>query len=323
MSTEQKGVQWVTIDPPHQGQRLDNYLLNHLKGVPRSRIYRLIRKGEIRINKKRCKPDRRLEAGDRIRIAPIRQSEAPAPVAPGPSLVRVLENSLLYEDEHLLVLNKPRGLAVHGGSGLSIGLIEALRFIRPQDSFMELVHRLDKDTSGCLLIARDRETLNHLHSALKGRQVEKTYQVLVHGHWAADRRQVEAPLRRNEVRSGERIVTVNADGKNSLTRFRLLETLPGASLIEATPVTGRTHQIRVHCQHAGHPVIGDPKYTHAHGHRFTDVRHLCLHAARISFRLPDGGGEERPFAAEAPLCEDMQTLLESLREGRKSPGKPA
>ncbi len=309
MSTQNNGVQWVTIDAQRQGQRLDNFLLGHLRGVPRSRIYRLIRKGEIRINKKRCKPEQRLTAGDRIRIAPIRQSEAPVPVAPGRSLVRLLERSVLYADDEVLVINKPPGLAVHGGSGVSIGLIEALRFIHPRDAYLELVHRLDKATSGCLLIARNRRALNHLHRALKNRQIDKRYQALVHGRWPARKRRVDAALRRDERQDGERVVTVSEDGKPALTRFRVLETLPGASLIEAEPVTGRMHQIRVHCRYAGHPIIGDDKYAH-NDRGFTDIDHLCLHARAVAFHLPAG----EQVTVEAPLNDDMARLLTTLRQ---------
>jgi 23S rRNA pseudouridine955/2504/2580 synthase len=254
-------VQFITIDPELEGQRIDNFLRTFLKGVPKSLIYRILRKGEIRVNKKRVKPEYKLQGNDELRIPPIRVSE-PSEV-PSTKLDKVasLENHILFEDDWLIVLNKPAGTAVHGGSGLSFGVIEALRALRPEQKFLELVHRLDRDTSGCLLIAKKRSALKSLHEQLRDKQVDKRYQALVHGVWPENRFKVKAPLVKNVLKSGERMVSVNeVEGKPSETRFRILESFDDATLVEASPITGRTHQIRVHCLHAGHPIACDDKY---------------------------------------------------------------
>ncbi|MEX0738116.1 MAG: RluA family pseudouridine synthase [Pseudohongiella sp.] len=305
------GVQLIDVSVHSDGQRLDNFLLARLKGLPKSHLYRLIRKGEVRVNKKRCKPDSRLETGDVVRVAPLRLSEQAPAATPGASLVNLLEHSVLYEDEHLMAVNKPAGLAVHAGSGLRIGLIEALRAMAGEGDFRELVHRLDKDTSGCILVAKSGKALKVLQADLKHKAMEKTYQALVHGNWPHDLIEIKVSLQKNQPHAGERIVTVQTDGKSALTRFRVLRTFAEASLIEAMPVTGRTHQIRVHCQYAGHPIIGDSKYTYDHRHSFTSVRHLNLHAAALSFRHPVS---EQEMRVEAPLRDEMNSLIDGLIE---------
>ncbi|MBC54063.1 MAG: 23S rRNA pseudouridine(955/2504/2580) synthase [Gammaproteobacteria bacterium] len=308
------GVQLIDVSEHADGQRLDNFLLSRLKGLPKSHLYRLIRKGEVRLNKKRCKPDSRLTAGDIVRVAPLRLSaQAPAAV-PGASLVQLLGSSVLYEDDHLLAVNKPAGLAVHAGSGLRIGLIEALRSMAGEGQFRELVHRLDKDTSGCILIAKNGKVLKMLQADLKQKVMAKTYQALVHGVWPKDLHQVDVSLHKHQPHAGERIVTVQADGKASLTRFRLLQSFAGASLVEAMPVTGRTHQIRVHCQYAGHPIIGDSKYTFDRRHDFGAVRHLNLHAASLCFRHPVSG---QSLTVAAPLRDEMKSLIDRLDEEKR------
>jgi len=308
------GVQLIEVSEHADGQRLDNFLLSRLKGLPKSHLYRLIRKAEVRINKKRCKPDSRLSTGDIVRVAPLRLSEETPAVAPGASLVQLLNNSVLFEDEHLLIINKPAGLAVHAGSGQRIGLIEALRFMAGEGGYRELVHRLDKDTSGCILIAKNGKSLKVLQSNLKQKVMEKTYQALVHGQWPTALDQIKASLQKHQPHAGERIVTVQADGKAALTRFRVLQTFARASLIEAMPVTGRTHQIRVHCQYAGHPIIGDPKYTFDRRHDFGAVRHLNLHAARLGFRHPVSG---EPMTVLAPLRDEMNSLINQLNQEKR------
>ncbi|MEX1197197.1 MAG: RluA family pseudouridine synthase [Pseudohongiellaceae bacterium] len=314
MSSEQHGVQYLDTDERSVGQRLDNFLLTRLKGVPRSRIYRLIRKGEIRVNRKRCKPDQRLQGGDTVRVAPLRQ-RTPAKV-PGisPRLRALLEDSILEENERFLVINKPAGLAVHLGSGVDIGLIEALRQLYAEDRALELVHRLDRDTSGCLLVARDSGMLKCLQDLWRKRRVNKTYQALVAGHWPDDCAEVDAPLQRDQLQAGERIVRIDRDGKPALTRFRVLERLRSATLIEASPVSGRTHQIRVHAQYAGHPILGDSKYLFRDSDPHPRINRLCLHAARLSFVLADGDGADRQYQFQAPLPERFQELLAELRE---------
>ena len=305
-------VQLIRVLEPQQGQRIDNFLLRHLKGVPRSRVYRLIRRGEVRINKKRCKPTQKLIAGDEVRIPPF---SGVAPAEPGKlssGLRALLESSRLFENDQVLVINKPAGMAVHGGSGIRLGLIEAMRQIRPEWQELELAHRLDRDTSGCLVIAKNTVFLKHIQKELKDRHVEKRYLALVHGQWPANLIQIEAPLKKDAVSSSERVVRVSEDGKPSLTRFIVLKRFREATLIEAHPVTGRTHQIRVHCQHAGHGIVGDPKYTaKAPGNSLSRVKTLCLHALRIKFSLSP---IEEQVEVEAPIDKTLANLLDGLIE---------
>lgn len=253
-------VQYLTIDSEQAGQRLDNWLTTRLKGVPKGKIYRIIRKGEVRVNKSRVKPEYRVMAGDVIRVPPVRVSQSAPSVQPHQALLHQLEQSILYEDNQLLVLNKPAGIAVHGGSGISYGVIEGLRKLRPDSKCLELVHRLDRDTSGCLLVAKKRSMLRHLHEIIRQGYIDKIYQAVVLGRWPKRRKQVDAPLRKNEPRAGERIVKVDSQGKRSLTEFEVLQYYPELTLIQAKPITGRTHQIRVHAQFAGHSIVGDEKY---------------------------------------------------------------
>ncbi|MGL5291501.1 MAG: 23S rRNA pseudouridine(955/2504/2580) synthase RluC, partial [Vibrionaceae bacterium] len=252
-------VQLIEISEDMSGQRIDNYLLNFLKGVPKSMIYRLLRKGELRVNKKRTKPDYKLQAQDCIRIPPLHLPQIEKAPLPSTQLLKVsqLKQAIVYEDEHLLALNKPSGMAVHGGSGLSFGAIEALRALFPEARFLELVHRIDRDTSGLLLIAKKRSALRHLQAQFREKTIKKHYVALVKGHWPASLRKVDAPLLKNATNS---IVHVSDEGKRSITHFTLLEQFAQASLIKASPITGRTHQIRVHALHAGHPLAQDSRY---------------------------------------------------------------
>jgi 23S rRNA pseudouridine955/2504/2580 synthase len=306
-------VQFVTIDPDLEGQRIDNYLRTFLKGVPKSLIYRILRKGEVRVNKKRVKPEYKLQPNDELRIPPVRVSEPTDLPSTKLNKVSSLENHILYEDDCLIVLNKPSGTAVHGGSGLSFGVIEALRALRPQQKFLELVHRLDRDTSGCLLIAKKRSALKNLHEQLRDRKVDKRYQALVSGEWPANRFKVKASLLKNTLQSGERVVSVNDEGKPSETRYRILESFKQATLVEASPITGRTHQIRVHCLHAGHPIAADNRYgdkdfdqrTHNIG-----LKRLFLHAHSLAFIHPNT--DER-VSYKAPLDPSLISVLKRLR----------
>ncbi|WP_372777838.1 23S rRNA pseudouridine(955/2504/2580) synthase RluC [Litorivivens sp.] len=304
-----QAVQLVTVDEGAEGQRIDNYLLKVLKGVPKSRIYRLLRKGEVRVNKSRVKPEFKLGVGDIVRIPPVRVSD-PAEKATAfvsDSMADTLQNAILFEDDRLLIINKPSGLAVHGGSGVSLGLIEALRKLRPEAKFLELVHRLDRDTSGCVMLAKKRKTLKTLHGLLRGDGVDKRYLALVEGRWSPRKEQVKLPLLKNVLNSGERMVKTNPEGKYALTRYQVVRRFSGATLVEAKPVTGRTHQIRVHCQAAGHPIIGDDKYGRDEvNQRFRErgVRRLFLHAYRLRFEL-----EGEWIEVEAPLSEDLQLFV--------------
>lgn len=285
-------VQTDLIDEGHAGQRIDNYLITRLKGAPKTLVYRILRKGEVRVNKGRIKPDYRLKVGDVIRIPPVRLPTPEEPVLVGQGILQALQDNILYEDKALIVINKPAGLAVHGGSGVNFGVIEAMRQLRPECDQMELVHRLDRDTSGCLMIAKKRSMLRHLHAALRGDGVTKCYMALVSGRWPATTKRVHAPLQKNNLRSGERMVEVNADGKESLTEFKVIQRFGDtATLVEARPITGRTHQIRVHARHAGHPIAGDPKYgddTFTQMIREMGGKRMFLHAFSLSVELADG-----------------------------------
>jgi 23S rRNA pseudouridine955/2504/2580 synthase len=287
------GVQFFEVSSELAGQRIDNYLRTLLKGAPKTLIYRILRKGEVRVNKGRIKPDYRLQAGDIIRVPPMRlpEREEPAPVSQ--LLTDLMEAAIVYEDKALIIINKPAGIAVHGGSGVNLGVIEAFRQIRPEAKDLELVHRLDRDTSGLLMIAKKRSMLRHLHEALRGDGVDKRYHALVRGHWPAAKKQIRAPLMKNNLRSGERMVEVNIEGKDALTEFRVLKRYGDfATLVEAKPVTGRTHQIRVHAKHAGHSIAGDPKYgDEMFSKEIRDLggKRLFLHAASLRVPLPEGG----------------------------------
>jgi 23S rRNA pseudouridine955/2504/2580 synthase len=316
MNTEspQPQVQMITIDEDHAGQRIDNFLLTKLKGVPKSMIYRIVRKGEVRVNKKRIKPEYKLQLEDEVRVPPVRVSENSDKTAPSPNLSRVsqLETRIIHEDKHLIVLNKPAGIAVHGGSGVDYGVIEALRSLRPQQKFLELVHRLDKETSGVLLVAKKRSALKHLHDQLRFKKMQKDYLALVRGEWQSHDKVVKAPLLKLTLKSGERIVRVNPEGKPSETRFKIMQRYQGCTLVQASPVTGRTHQIRVHCQHAGHPIACDEKYSEQ---KFDDsmralgLNRLFLHAAQLQFIHPE---TEEMTLVKAPLDGELQDLLQKL-----------
>lgn len=306
------GVQLLEVAPELAGQRIDNFLRTQLKGVPKTLIYRILRKGEVRVNKGRIKPEYKLQAGDIIRVPPLRLAERdePEPLAQG--LLQRLEAAIVYEDKALIVLNKPVGIAVHGGSGLNYGVIEAFRQLRPDAKDLELVHRLDRDTSGLLMIAKKRSMLRHLHEALRGDGVDKRYMALVRGHWATAKKQVNAPLLKSNLRSGERMVEVNPEGKEALTVFRVLRRFGEfATLVEAKPVTGRTHQIRVHSKHAGHCIAGDSKYgddDFTREVRELGGKRLFLHAYELVVPLPDGG----QLKLEAPVDEMWARTLERL-----------
>jgi 23S rRNA pseudouridine955/2504/2580 synthase len=310
-------VQIVEISAEESGQRIDNYLMCQLKGVPKSLVYRIVRKGEVRVNKGRIKPDYRLKAGDMVRIPPVRQAEKKAPAKVSDKLLRQLESSILFEDKRILVINKPSGLAVHGGSGLNYGLIEVLREIRPNDKNLELVHRLDRDTSGCLIIAKKRSALRRLHEQLREGSMDKRYFTLVKGKWKGTSKWVDAPLLKNVVRSGERLVFVDDRGKDARTQFMPYSVSEEASLMSVKLDTGRTHQIRVHAQHIGYPIAGDNKYGDEEFNRqlkSKGLKRLFLHAFSLKFHLPDvETGEDTPIYVEAPLEKALVNTLNRLQ----------
>lgn len=319
MNMNNTSVKLVTIAADEAGQRIDNFLRNQLKGVPKSMIYRIVRKGEVRVNKKRIKPEYKLQPGDEVRIPPVRIAERDeAPVSAKLDKVAALNDCIIFEDDHLLVLNKPSGTAVHGGSGLSFGVIEGLRALRPEARFLELVHRLDRETSGVLLVAKKRSALRALHEQLRMKGMQKDYLALVRGQWQSHCKVVQAPLLKNILQSGERIVRVNAEGKPSETRFKVEERFEHATLVKASPVTGRTHQIRVHALHAGHPIAFDDRY----GDRDFDAElkgtgldRLFLHAAALRFDHPNTGETMR---VEAPMDKKLRHCLDVLRKTKAS-----
>lgn len=301
-------VEWRVVLPEEAGQRLDNFLQRVRGGVPKTRIYRAIRKGEVRVDKGRVKPDIRLEAGVCVRIPPLRVPEK-AEAAGAAGWRSRLRAAIVREEATLLVINKPPGLAVHGGSGVNVGLIETLRAMYDTDRYLELVHRLDRDTSGLLLVARRASTLRSLHGLLRSNGVDKRYLCLVSGRWPAHLKRVDAPLEKFSLPSGERRVKVAATGRQSLTTFRVVTRWPSMTLVEAKPVTGRTHQIRVHCQHAGFPILGDAKYADDAADRLAEklrLKRLFLHAASLSFRL-----EEQNYSLQAALPSELQRLIDS------------
>lgn len=306
-------ARFQTVDDNSAGQRLDNYLVREMKGVPRTRLYRALRKGEVRVNKGRVRADYRLVAGDVVRLPPLHQAQAAAPAVIARRQIEQITRSIIHEDNALLVIDKPSGLAVHGGSGLSFGLIECLRQLRPEARYLELVHRLDRDTSGLILIAKRAPMLRELHRQLREKHIDKRYLALVVGKWPKTVRVVDAPLEKNVLQSGERMVRVNREGKRAITEFSVVDRLQGATLIEARPITGRTHQIRVHAQHAGFPLLGDQKYSDDRTEAFArqiGLKRLFLHAASLEFSLPDNS----EFKLQAPLEQSLESILERLRK---------
>lgn len=303
----------LEIGEDSAGQRIDNFLFTRLKGVPKSHVYRILRTGEVRVNGGRCQAQRRLAAGDVLRLPPLRLAEREEKDIPANLVRQRLEHRILYEDEDFLVVNKPSGMAVHGGSGVSYGVIEGLRALRPHAKFLELVHRLDLETSGCLLVAKKRSALRHLHELFRAdHQVEKSYLALLCGPWARKQMMVDAPLKKNILQSGERVVKVARDGKPAKTEFRRLRKFAQATLVEARLFTGRTHQIRVHAQSMGHPIACDERYGDEalnQTFRRLGLRRLFLHASELAFAHPRDG---KPFRVKAPLDEELDEFLERL-----------
>ncbi len=306
------GVRQVEVSAADVGQRVDNFLLRQFKAVPRSRVYRLLRRGEVRVNRRRAKPEYRLKAGDRIRLPPVRmgvvRSEARVPAA----LLERIKRAIVHEDGDLLVVNKPAGLAVHGGSGLDFGVIEVLRAARPRES-LELVHRLDRETSGCLLIARRRPALRTLHALLREGAIEKRYLALLAGQWQLGRKRIDVPLKTRQLQSGERMVRAHAGGKSSTTLFRPVQFFgKRATLMEVEIETGRTHQIRVHAAYAGHAVVGDDKYGERELNeavRKLGLNRMFLHAQTVTFTWPETG---RQFTVSVPLDDELKAVLDRL-----------
>ncbi len=305
-------VKRVKVDEAHEGQRLDNFLLGQLKGVPKSRIYKLVRSGEVRVNGGRAEASRKLELGDDVRIPPVRVAETTPKAKTLPKDVPRLAPRILYQDEYIIVLNKPAGMAVHGGSGISRGVIEQLRLEFPQHRFMELAHRLDRETSGVLVVALKRRALTALHEIFRQHRIDKRYLVLATGRWRDELRNVRLSLRKFVTPEGERRVSVDDGGQSAHTVFRRLKTWSGFALLEAELKTGRTHQIRVHLAYLKHPIAGDDKYGNFPLNKELagqGLKRMFLHAAKLSFNHPISG---EPLIFEAPLPDDLQQFLNKL-----------
>jgi len=302
----------VSIDSRHEGQRIDNYLLTALKGVPKSHIYRLLRTGQVRVNKGRIKPVYRLKDGDVVRIPPVRMGGKDDVGKPGHQLSQRLEQSFLYEDNDLIILNKPSGMAVHGGSGIKHGVIEILRHSRPELGDIELVHRLDRETSGCLIISKRREILLLLQLQFKEDRIHKQYLALLKGRWRIGEQVVDAPLCKNNLQSGERMVRVSPQGKAAITVFQVQELFSDASLMKVKLITGRMHQIRVHAAHIGCPIAGDSKYGDSAFNNIMKakgLRRLFLHAASLDFYHPV---KQKKMLISAPLSDELVQVLSEL-----------
>lgn len=307
-----EGVKQVLVDPDRDGQRLDNFLLGQLKGAPRSLIYRIVRAGEVRVNGKRAKPDTRLQGGDRVRIPPVRLAPVEeVSVIPTQQAERLAQR-IVFEDRALLVIDKPSGIASHGGSGVRFGAIELMRYARPHDS-IELAHRLDRDTSGLLVLTKKRSALLELQALMRDGGIRKRYLTLLAGRMAERHFTVDVALRKSVLQGGERMVRVNAEGKDSLSHFSVIERRGGHSYCEVAIETGRTHQIRVHASHIGHPVAGDDKYGDREVNKRlreqVGLKRLFLHAASLEFSLEQG---RAPYSLSAPLAEDLLAALDRL-----------
>ncbi len=315
MSIIHNKVHIVEITPRNTDQRLDNFLLGQLKGVPKSRVYKLLRSGQVRVNKGRKKPGYRLQEGDQVRIPPVTMLEKPSSEAPAYMLEKI-QQSILFEDNALLVLNKPAGIAVHGGSNIAFGVIETLRQLRPNDEMLELVHRLDRETSGCLIIAKTRPALTRLHelfrseSNMKNGGIEKIYHAIVVNRWQGGEKIIDVPLKKNQLKGGERIVTVDETGKDAKSLFTPLDYYADATLVKVKLFTGRTHQIRVHAAYEKHPVAGDPKYG---DNKFNQhlkkqgFKRMFLHAHTLSFEL------DKKYDITAPFDDSWLKLLQTLK----------
>lgn len=307
-------VQFIDIRADQAGQRIDNFLITLEKGVPKSRIYRALRKGEVRVNKGRIKQTYRLQAGDQVRVPPLRVSEKVVITELSESLTDALENAILMEDDDILVINKPAGLAVHAGSQIQLGVIEAMRIIRPENRFVELVHRLDRDTSGCLVLAKSRAALLNLQQQMKASETDKRYLTLTRGKWAAQENIVDLALQKNSLSSGERMVVPDINGKKSKTLFEVKQEFSGCQLVAAKLYTGRTHQIRVHSASQSHPVAGDEKYGDREFNkrlRQYGLKRMFLHAWQLSLKHPL---TDEPLTFNAELPDTLKDVLKKLEK---------
>jgi len=316
---EQQQVSFLTVDGEHADRRLDNFLIGHFGSIPKTRIYQMIRKGEVRVNKGRIKQNYRLQTGDTVRIPPVHLKPRENSSRPPERLSELIRDSIIHEDEYLIAINKPSNVAVHSGSGVEYGVIEILRAQRPEAHFLELIHRLDRATSGCLLIAKNHKTLRGMHDLLKSGGVNKNYLALLKGQLMETLRTVDVPLSKKGTIPGDRKVTVDNTGKQALTHFHLLERFSVASLSRVELMTGRTHQIRVHAAHIEHPVAGDDKYGDWEFNRAmkkSGLKRLFLHAETLSFEMPDTGkqGTGNQINLTAQLPHELDQCLNNLRD---------
>src|SRR3990167_2362705 len=306
-------VQYFRVNSEYAGQRIDNFLVTRLKNVPKAHIYRILRKGEVRVNKKRIDPSFRLVGGDEIRLPPLHLGETAKQVPPSGETCKLLASRILYEDKYVLIINKPSGMAVHAGSQVRLGVVEILRHMYPHSPHLELAHRLDSDTSGCLILGKKRSILKEIHGLFREGKVSKIYWALTKGRWKTAELKVDAPLHRYLQQGGERLVKVSSEGKEALTVFRSLEVFHHASLMEATLYTGRTHQIRVHSQYLAHPIAGDDRYGEKEFnqkmHNF-GLKRLFLHAKSIDFVIPS---LDLRIQVTAPLDPELEACLAALR----------
>ena len=314
---EQRGVSFITVDDDHADRRLDNFLIGYFGNLPRTRIYRMIRKGEVRVNKGRIKQNYRLQTGDMVRVPPLYLSPQEKPSRPPARLSELIDNSIIYEDDYLIAINKPSNIAVHSGSGVQYGVIEILRSQRAETDFLELIHRLDRATSGCLLIAKDHKTLRGMHNSLKNGHVKKNYLALLKGQLTDNIRTVDVPLNKVRSESGDRMVRADNAGKQALTHFHIQQRFHVASFSSVELVTGRTHQIRAHAAYINHPLAGDEKYGDWEFNRAMKklgLKRLFLHAETLSFEMPNTGrqGAGKQIELKVPLPAELDQFLNKL-----------
>ena len=311
---QKSGVRHVVVSSEYEEQRIDNFLITFLKGMPKSRIYRILRKGEVRVNKKRVDPSYRLQEGDDVRIPPVYLEERAKQVPPAKETRERLSDRILYEDEFVLIINKPSGMSVHAGSTVRVGVVEALKHMYPQFPQLELAHRLDSETSGCLVLAKKKRILREIHGLLREGKVSKIYWALTKGNWKKAELRVDVSLHKDYQDGGKHVVEVNEEGKTALTVFKTVEDFQGASLMEVKLFTGRTHQIRVHAEYRGHPIAGDDRYGDVEFNKLArnlGLKRMFLHARSIDFTLPS---LDRRITVEAPLDTELETAISQFRK---------
>ncbi|RDI48768.1 RluA family pseudouridine synthase [Aquicella lusitana] len=313
---KKSSVKYIIVSGEEEGQRIDNFLISRLKGVPKSHVYRIVRKGEVRVNKKRISPFYRLIAGDSVRLPPVFLAEKAKEAPPSQRTEDLLSGRILYEDDNLLIINKPSGMSVHAGSTVRVGVVEALRHMYPKLVNLELAHRLDSETSGCLILAKRKRILREVHALLREGQVTKLYWALTRGQWKKNELRVDLPLQKDYRDGGKHVVEVHHEGKSALTLFQPLQTFEDATLMEVKLFTGRTHQIRVHAAHQGHPIAGDDRYGEAEFNKLTrkrGLKRMFLHARSVDFILPS---LKQRITVVAPLDPELEACIKAFETKR-------